>query len=324
MRLRCSGDVQPLLPAPPAGQGIQLNMGPFDVPRLDTTQPVPPGVVPGEVLLCRTLKLSNTDPIFVNRIKVAMNQGSRDLMIFRSKLDFPDQWFPCWGTVNFDDWEFVVGVNKTGGDDWPLDPGQAFLLEPHQQLMIRSHFVNAATAGAPLRGMVTINMYTTPQANVQHVLRDVFATNMAINIPPHSAARTPPLFCAFSRNVAIVAMIGDFHKRGTLFDVHRVDQFASFGGVVQTIDRGGIYENTNWDSPLFQRFSPSMPIDGIAPYGQGLRFDCSYFNDTDSWIGSGNADVHEHCKLFVQYYDSVDTSLNPPLLTCSDRTGTAW
>ena len=308
-------DQVPLLD-PPAN-GVQINFGPFAVPNYDQS-PNDPGVVKGEVQLCRTLKLPNDQPLAVNRINVAMNQGSHHFIIFRSTTDFPDEIFPCWGTVNFDDWEFVEDVNRTGGNDWTLSPGQAFVFQPHQQIMIQAHFVNASQVKAPLGGMVTTNLYATDLATVEHQLHGLFTVNTAISIPPGGMYTTPMRKCTFSNTAYVTSMTGHFHQRGTLFDVHEFHKGAMIktGLYMPDLDEGQIYQSTNWDSPPFKIFDPPLQI---AADHQGVMFQCSYQNDSDMTVGwGGHADSQEHCNLFLQYYDTVDDG---PLLGCSEGGG---
>jgi hypothetical protein len=307
----------PLL-APP-GNGVQIDFGPFAVPSPSDTPP-DPGVVPGEVQLCRTLKLPNDQPLAIDRIQVAMNLGSHHFILFRSTQDFPDQIFPCWGTVNFDDWEFVVDVNRAGGNDWQLTKGQAFVFQPHQQVMIQAHFVNAQTVQSPLGGKVTANLYATDASQVEHQLHGLFTVNTAINIPPGQTYTTPTRKCTFSNTAYITSMTGHFHKRGTLFNVHQFGKGATIsnrdGKTMPDIDYGQIYESQSWDAPPFQVFDPPLEL---AANREGVMFDCSYLNDTDMTIGwGGHADTQEHCNLFFQYYDTVDDG---PLLTCTEGQG---
>jgi hypothetical protein len=274
-------------PAPPT-YGEQIPFGPFDVA---------PG---GEVQLCRTLKLSNDEPMAVNRLEVIMNEGSHHLIVFRSYKDFPDEIFPCWGTVNFDDWDFVMDVNRSGGYDWKLAPGQAFVMKPHQQIMIQSHYVNATTVQSPDGARNYVNLHATHDP-VAHELRGMFTVNSRLNIPPQSYWSTTRR-CRFSRDAQIVAMTGHFHARGLEFTVNKFQDPETGDITTPEFDMGRIYTSDSWNAPNFQVFDPPQ----LVSIPQGLRFDCSYYNDSDNWIGfGGHADVQEHCNLFFQYYDTL-------------------
>ena len=276
-------------------------MGPFDV------------VPGGEVQLCRTLKLSNDKPMGVNRLQVSMAPGSHHFILFRSKKDFPDQVFPCWGTVNFDDWDFMMDVNQAGGADWQLPGGpdgqQGFILDPHQQIMVESHFVNASIVKSPDGGKAYLNLYEMPKEQVVHELHGMFTVNSRLNLPPKSDYTSSRL-CTFSSTVKIVAMTGHFHQRGTRFEVDHV--LDTVYPSAPTLPSPMIYESTSWDAPVFQIYDQPLLVNS----DESLKFSCSYYNETDQPIGfGGHADVQEHCNLFFQYY-----MLNPGSPTCCAAT----
>ena len=279
-------------------RGEQLSIGPFDVPS---------GT---EVQICRTLKMSNTEAVGVNRLQVSLAQGSHHFILFRSNKDFPDEVFPCWGTVNFDDWEFMIDVNKSGGEDWQLADGQAFVLQPNQQIMIQSHFVNATTVQSPKGGMALVNMFEV-DPNVAHPLHGMFTVDTRINIPPHSAYTTSRA-CTFDQTVYLAAMTGHFHARGLEFSVNR------FRDNVLMPEQ--IYDSKSWDSPNFEIFP--QPSDVFNTFDDGVEFTCSYFNNTDNTIGwGGHADVQEHCNLFFQYYFYNESDPKNKPMTCKEGSG---
>jgi hypothetical protein len=307
-------------PAPPE-HGKQISFGPFNV------------AAGGEVQVCRTFKLGNANEMAVNRINVVMNQGSHHFIIFRAKRDMgADQTFACWGTVNFDDWEFVLDVNKTGGEDWQLHDGQGFIFEPNQQMMVQSHFVNATTVQSPAGGMVYANLYEIDRAKVQHELYGKFTVNTNLALPPMSNFESYR-DCTFNRGVRVVAMTGHFHARGTMFRVREVTDPQTGQFPPEMILRDQIYcsgpdcecpggaadcpeRHSGWDSPLFKTFDPPLFIDAI----EGVRFTCDFYNYTTNMIGfGGHADVQEHCNLFFQYYYDLPADQTP--LDCAQGTG---
>jgi hypothetical protein len=301
-------------PAPPE-RGAQFAFGPFDVN---------PG---GEIQLCKTFKMDNDAPMAVNRINVVMNTGSHHFIIFRSKKSFDDQTFLCWGTVNFDDWEFVIDVNAVGGKDWQLQPGQGFIFDHKQQIMIQSHFVNASVVKSPQGGMVYANLYQTDVANVAHELHGKFTVDTNLALPPMTTFESYR-DCTFNRGAKVVAMTGHFHQRGTEFRVQEITDPQTGQFPPEMILRDQIYcsgagygdlpacaQGGSWDSPIFQEFIPPKFIDA----GEGVRFTCDYFNETMNTIGfGGHADVQEHCNLFFQYYDELP---GQQPLDCAQGTG---
>lgn len=133
--------------APPS-RGTQFAIGPFDVA---------PGT---EVLRCFWRKVP-TD-LDVAEIEIAYNLGSHHLDLFTIDHDMPDGDFDCSDPADWNQWRseidrgldpdkpirMVVGFqNET--IKWRLPDGVAYRLRTGQQLMIQSHYANAATQKTP-------------------------------------------------------------------------------------------------------------------------------------------------------------------------------
>jgi hypothetical protein len=279
--------------APPKS-GVQLEMGPFQVPSGTEQQ------------LCRTFKLPNDQPIAANHFEQRHTLGSHHMILFATDDDVPEQVFVCWGTVNFDQWHFVVDFQQKEMTDWQLPDGHAIILKPHQQVMIQAHYVNATTVQTPEDAFAVLNIDTIPMNQVKHKVGSMFTVNTNIDIPPHSSF-TNHRQCVFNNPVELVAMTGHFHARGQTFDVWPLD-FAS-----QPMSNM-IYQNTNWDNANFQTWNPPLS----TPFG--LEFSCTYFNDTDNEIVWGaHADVQEHCNLFFHY--TMVSAGAEPNLQCQNGSG---
>jgi hypothetical protein len=279
--------------APPT-QGFQLTMGPFAVPLGE------------EVQLCRTLKLTNDQPVAVHEFTSQHTLGSHHQIVFASDLDFPDQDFPCWGTINFDNWKFLVDFQQKQDTSWTLPDGDAIILNPHQQLMIQSHFVNATTVKTPIAGFSVYNLGLMPMDQVKNRVAGIFTVNTNVDIPPHSSF-VNQRDCLFNQPVELIAMTGHFHARGTDFRVWNLDQQHNPIG-------DPIYDGLNWDNEPFLTWEPGLLAQS------GLRFSCTYFNDTDNTILWGaHADVQEHCNLFFQYRPMFEGAA--PALTCKNGSG---
>jgi len=295
----CSGAPAPTdqrLLAPPApGQGTQVVIGPFSVPQGH------------EVQLCQTFKLDNDDAFALHEIEARHSLGSHHLILFRSVGNLPvdDQTFDCWGVVNWDQWSFVADVQQREDLTWTLPDGHAFVLDPHQQMMVQAHYVNATTVQTPEQALAFMNLYRVPVADVRYKVGSMFTVNTNVLIPPHSQF-TNHRNCIFSTEVRLVGMTGHFHARGLEFDVDELD----YSGRTQK----RLYQSLDWNNPPFQAWDPTVFEQ------RGIQFSCTYFNDTDQTITWGShADVQEHCNLFFHY-----TTLYPgdePQLRCTNGSG---
>jgi hypothetical protein len=268
-------------------------IGPFQVPQGQ------------EVQLCRTLKLPNDQPIALHEIQARKTLGSHHLILFKSDLDLPDQMFDCWGVINFDMFQFVADVQQKEELDWTLPDGHAIILAPHQQIMLQSHYVNATTVQTPQEALSFVNLDTMPIDQVTNKVGSMFTVNTNIYIPPHSGFQNQR-DCVFNQQVNLVGMTGHFHARGLSFIVDALDFFKT--------PREQIYESDDWNSPPFQTWDPPLE----QPYG--IRFSCSYFNDTDQPIVWGaHADTQEHCNLFF-HYTPLEAGADPSLV-CKNGSG---
>ena len=120
------------LAAPPAGQGYQVVIGPFDVPA------------GSEVQRNYYQKLPNDSDIYVTKIEIRYNTGSHHLNIFKSDVDRPDSVEDTFTAIQWDSWD-MVAASQTEALDWQLPAGVAMHLKPHQQMDFQTHFVNAGT-----------------------------------------------------------------------------------------------------------------------------------------------------------------------------------
>lgn len=316
----CGGEVNEQRAAldfgPPPENGYQIVMGPFEVPSGD------------EVQLCQTMKLPNDEPIAINRFSATKFAGSHHTILFVSEKDFPDRVFPCWGTINFDDWHFVFDTQEEDLD-WRLPDGKAIVMRPHQQILVQAHYQNATVTTSPRGGGVALNLHTTRMpdpADKGAQVYGMFTVNRRIELPPKSVAGPFPRLCVFSRDAHINALYGHFHSRGRRFLIEHLGA-PDTGDDEGRFNYGVIYESKNWSAPPFVT-SPSekLPGDGVNGYlvgaGEAIRFSCWYENTTDDWIWFGShAQVNEHCNLFFNYSISPNDKNDTVPFACTNGNG---
>lgn len=296
---------------------MQLLMGPFSVPAGK------------EVQLCQTMKLPNDEPIAVNRFEALKLPGSHHTIMFVSDKDFPDRVFPCWGTINFDDWMFVFDTQEEAFD-WELPPGKAFIFKPHQQVLLQAHYQNVTVTNSPDGGGVGINLHTTKLVDMNDKSTPMFGqftVNRRIELPPKSEAGPFPRLCEFNRDVHISTFYGHFHSRGVRFLVEHVGAPDTGLENGERFNYGTLYESKSWSAPPFLTSpSPELPGDGENGYlvgaGEALRFTCWYENNTDETIVFGShAEYNEHCNLFFNYSISRHDQNDGIQFTCSNGAG---
>ncbi|MBM3275808.1 MAG: hypothetical protein FJZ00_11685 [Candidatus Sericytochromatia bacterium] len=280
---------------PPQGEGVQIHIGPFDVP-------------PGQELQQNFYrKLASDVAVDVKRVQIAMRDGSHHLNLFKSySEDVPDKVEKTFEAVAFDKYDLFAG-NQNRTMDWNLPNGVGMHFKAKSQLIIQSHYVNAGTQKTPEKGEAYINLWFAKPGEVSQRMGTLFANNTMLNaspIQPYSTASYAMNF-TWARDVKIAALTGHFHSRGKRFVVWPWD--GSQAG-------DPFYESKNWEEPPFK----VLAGDGISvSAGKGIRFSSDYVNPTDKLIGFGPwVDVEsvppdkvkngvypvEHSNLFLFFY----------------------
>lgn len=267
------------LAAPPAGQGIQVVIGPFDVPSGQ------------EVQKNYYRKLPIDSDIYVTKVELRFNTGSHHLNVFKSdSIDVPDGDDNSFSALQWESWDMVAASQK-GNLTWTLPPGVAIKLKAHQQMDFQAHYVNAGTQTTPSgRGKAIINFWTTDKKNVTSIIGAQFCNNKTLKIAPHTSATYCKVVKPFAQDVNMLLMTGHFHSRGRTFIVGRWDG-------TKLIDT--IYRNGNWDDPPIQQYSTPLTIRAT----DSLAYITTFENRTDTEIKFGpHVEYEEHANLFMFFY----------------------
>jgi hypothetical protein len=317
------------LDPPAAGQGWQWTTGEFEVPAATEQQDCYFFQVPG----------TGTEPVFVNKVTVAMNDGSHHMNLFRVRTILglnpangavqraQNGMGECFKSPNWADWPLVMNSQQGGNIEWELPTGVAHKFAPGEWIMLQTHYVNATTQMTPSKGKVLVNFHTQAASAVQHELGTLFATKQSIRI---CQSNPQPRFegsCQFNGTepVHIIGANGHFHSRGTQFEMF--DWNGTRSTTPPATDR--FYVSDSWDDPPMMR---SPELDRTVPAGGGVWYTCSYdwqepppsvgcstLNTRDAnlymtqpedldccYTFGGVVDMSEHCNIFVYYWPKVD------------------
>ncbi len=269
--------------------GVQIGTPEFTVPS---------GV---ERQWCYYFKLPSDVDLDIIRFQVRFLQGSHHMNLYQTDKDTPDHDEDCFAVMPFstpqrpDGVDLVIGSQSTSLD-WQLPPGVAFKLKAHRQLVLQTHYVNAATQQTPSgHGKVLINLVTEPDpSKITAHMGTMFANNVNIHIPPRES-RSFSTTCGLPKAAKIAALTGHFHSRGKIFSVNLAPDGAD--------PTDEIYRSRAWDEPPFKILS--TPID--VPAGGGLYYTCEFQNASDLDVKFGpRVDTDEHCNLFAYFYPWED------------------
>ncbi|HEX5058296.1 MAG TPA: lamin tail domain-containing protein [Kofleriaceae bacterium] len=244
-----------------------------------------------EIQDCHVFKLDNADPIEVERITVQFAAGSHHVHIYKSDTPVDDDVSDCWQGIDWTRWHLVLGA-QTAPIDWSLPAGRTVPLAPHQQLLVQVHWLN--TTNTPIDGSVELAFHTTDHSDA-HV-GVVFGINKQTAMQPHER-KVIRQWCPLPSHTELLGLMGHFHGLGTRYSIDTRPEGAADGSPV--------YDALDEQTFQFKVFDPPPPV----PDGDGLQFECDFFNHTDMPITWG-ADTKrsEHCNMVAYYYPAEELS----------------
>lgn len=269
-------------PAPPEGQGVQLHVGPFDVPS---------GT---EVQRNYYMKLPIDKNVEIAKVEFHYSKGSHHCNVFKSDTeDVPDHVEDTFNAIPYESYDmWAASQTEDGAIVFPK--GYTMPMKAHQQLIIQTHYVNGTTQAGD-KGDVRINVWFANPAETKGHVGMLFAINKTLSIPPHTenyVATKSITFDAtrFPNGTKLFAMTGHFHSRGKRFEVYR------YNGDVKGEK---IYENAAWSEPPFKTYDPSLEL---SP-GDKLLYECTFTNNSDQTITFGpRVETQEHANAFMYFY----------------------
>src|SRR6267143_1945953 len=100
------------------------------------------------------------------------------------KLDWPPHKCPL--TLNYDSWE-VIAQSQHPDFDWKLPPGVAVNLEPHQPLLIQTHYLRSGlTQKKSQKYLTKTEVFPVDPKTVTAHAGALFLNDRSVCVPPHS------------------------------------------------------------------------------------------------------------------------------------------
>lgn len=246
---------------------------------------------PGEIQDCHVFKLDNPRSLEIDRLRITFPNGSHHVHLYRSLEPEADRVYDCFNGIDWNQWSLLIGA-QTQPMDWQLPEGVTIPLEPHQQLLAQVHWLN--TTEATITPRIDLSFHTTLES-VEH-LGVVFGVNQRIDIAPGQRARVQA-FCPVPEGAKLHAMMGHFHAHGSDYKV-----------IERARDQAGgqeLYAAPDEAAFEFKTFAPAHEI----PRGDGLQYECSYFNWTGAPLTWGSdTRSQEHCNMTAYFSPAEEMS----------------
>ncbi len=242
--------------------------------------------------------LNNSEPVYVNRIKLKSRANSHHLVVydFRSKavlpsldvirdLRNPDNSINFVTALQMSNHIFLGGGTDPNSD-YTFPEGTALMLPANSSLDLNPHYFNRTKE--ILYGENYINLYTVPAAQVKRVVSMIDFNNTVLNLPAGQTTVVSKNF-TFDSDVAIVSLTSHMHERGKLFQI-KIKGGARDGEL--------IYEETDWEHPKVINY----PTVIMLKKGEGLTSIVTYVNNTNRLINFGLTSQDEMDIIFGYYY----------------------
>lgn len=312
-----------VLQPPPSGEGLQVQIGPFDVP---TGQ---------EVQRDYYIKLPNEEDIYISKIEIAMNEGTHHMNFFRTTLDLPDtlstrrtdvvnytyngqkitnpieyndQSFTA--TSIFNESDILIEAQLSGQlvtwDLPKLATGKQSVihLKKNEPMILQIHYVNATSQSTKnSKGKVSVNIWYAKGNPADYEKSSMmFARNRTIKIEPSMMDQSFSKNCYFAavpRPMYILGMTGHFHSRGKQFIVDKMKQDPNT--LERTVIQEKIYISNAWGEPPFTQYADPIKLD-VNEY---IRYTCVYDNPTtNTYLFGPKVETNEHANLFAWFSPS--------------------
>lgn len=281
-----------VLPAPPQGEGIQLNTPQWSLE-------------PGEeriMCLFTTVPGEPNEEMWVNRIESGMLEGSHHFLLYRDishllGTEFKEGWRECEMEAAV---PFAGTQTEYSNETYP--EGVAFKLVGGTKIALESHYINYTSE--TIDALATINFYTTDPASVEHQAGSFITYKSDFTVPAGAGiGNTPEDIQGMTCDVPpapggtkFFSLSSHMHWHGREFNAWTHDRTTG-------TDIEKVYTNTDWSDPARLDFEEPL----VLGQNEAFRYSCHYFNDTGSDVHEGPHADDEMCMLIGSYYPVVES-----------------
>ena len=283
--LGCSGDdpagEDPVpvegLAAPPAGAGLQLELG----------KTIPSGQ---EAHFCRHYVMPEGADLEVSRLEHTYSTGTHHLIAYRTPLTAdevtPDT-FDCGDIPG----AFVYSTQFAAGES-SYPPGVGMRFKGGEVIRLESHFVN--TTAGDLDASLRLNLWYA-EAPLTAEAGSFFLYDRDIVIPPQGAY-TARMHCEILEDIEVLFLAPHTHVRGVALRA-----WVTGGELDGPQD---LLTSTGYGDLDTRIFADPVKIKA----GQAIDFECDFENDSAETIVEGpSKEANEMCLILGGYYPRLDT-----------------
>lgn len=237
--------------------------------ELELAIPLLKDLAPGtDVTLCSYLDAHIQDETDVVNFRVFQSRHGHHVIIYTARHERPVGTHVCTedDMVNT---HFVAAGGSEGVGTIQIPDGLAFRIPPNSQIMVQSHWINAAPESAD--GQVVA--YLTPKpSSPQRVPLDLFNIVLTdFNVPAGQQA-TSSTTCTLGHDVQLYSLNGHAHELATQVSIELLDPAGGASNMLWTSPWQPAYQS----NPPVNLYSDKQPL--VLKAGQKVRVTCSWDN----------------------------------------------
>lgn len=279
-------------PAPAAGDGFQVHMGPFYLPK------------GGEVEYYQKYELDLPDDLEVNRIEVLIGNDSHHFIIYDFDSPSDAAAIPAGLRLNTNHSGIGLVAAVQYAQDLVLPEGTAFHWEQDLVLDLNSHYINYSGI-LPLQAEAYLNIYTQPKGTAKQQMYSTLLVNPNIPIPNNNSLVTHTQSIIYpNAEVFLWGLMGHTHKYGKSYKVYKRLPGSQKGDILYD----GACPNgvPGCPSPWFDyQHIPIRYFDEFLPVKinsqNGLLHEASWINDGPTSVNFGPTSDDEMMVLIMMY-----------------------
>ncbi len=227
-----------------------------------------------EVLICSYINVPLDQAIEVNQAIGQQMPGGHHIAVFLALAPSDEAPHPCRDD-EMSNFRYTVGAGGGGGQDTQLPPGIAITIQPQQQFVIQSHYLNATDT--PMKIMDAVDLVTIPKEEVTENVDPFAVIYSDLAIPANTMGFEISKMCRLEQDLNIYMLLGHTHNHGVLFEVYyHASDLAEPRKLYYATD-GHLLK----DNPEIKYFDPPLPFKA----GDQIEVKCVWDNPTDQVLG---------------------------------------
>ncbi len=199
-------------PAPAAGEGFQIRMGPFFL--------APQGTAGNEVEYYQKWELNLPQNVEVNRIDHIISQYSHHFIIYNFNSPSNATNIPAGLRLNANHANISLVSAVQERTDLKLPARTAYKWQKDRVLDLNSHYINYS-ANQVYKAEAFINVYTQPTGTAKQEMFATLIPNTNISIPNNNQTYTAEASFIYLGKVYVWGLMGHTHKYGTGYKIFK-------------------------------------------------------------------------------------------------------